>query len=148
MRDKLKEIVAKAAADPASQPDLRLLYERGHDLSGTIRFEVGVRGRFDLASNVTPGRLPGEWHGVLSAAQRRALLEAASRGLLDTESSTRPIGDDEEPVFVTLRDGNLAHKLTLWHQDATRSPGFHAFERALLALLKDLSGGAILASAD
>lgn len=147
MREKLKEIVAKAAADPATQTDLRLLYERGHALSGTIRFELGAQRHYTLASNVTAGRLPGKWQGVLTPAQSRALLGAASQGLLGTPDSARNIGDDEEPVFVTLRSGSLSHKLTLWHGDATGAPGFLAFERALLGLLKELSGGAIVASA-
>lgn len=147
MREKLKEIVAKAAADPATQPDLTLLYERGHALSGTVRLELGPQGHYTLASNVTAGRQPGTWHGVLTPAQGRALFGAASQGLLDTPDSARNIGDDEEPVFVTLRDGALAHKLTLWHGDAAGAPGFIAFERALVGLLKELSGGAILASA-
>ena len=147
MQAKLEEIVAKAAIDPASQPDLTLLYERGHALSGTIRFALGADGHYELRSNVTGGRKPGSWQGTLTAAQHKALLEAASQGLLATPNSARNIGDDEEPVFVTWRDGALAHKLTLWHADAAHAPGFVVFERAVLGLLKQLSGGAILASA-
>ena len=147
MQEKLKEIVAKAAIDPESQPDLTLVYERGHAHSGTVRFALGADGHYELDSNVTSGRQPGTWQGTLTAAQHKALLEAASQGLLATPDSARNIGDDEEPVFVTWRDGALRHKLTLWHADAAHAPGFVVFERGLFGLLKQLSGGAILANA-
>jgi hypothetical protein len=148
MQEKLTEVVAKAAADPDLYPDLELLYERGHDLSGTIRCEVRG-GHYALTANATTGRTPGAWSGDLSPGQRRTLWTAmADTHAIATPSSTRNIGDDEEPVFVTVRQGGMSHKVTLWHDDAVAHAGFHGFERRLLQLLKELSGGAIIAVVD
>ena len=42
MKDKLREIAAKAAADADRHPDFRLSYQRGHALSGTTTFTVNL----------------------------------------------------------------------------------------------------------
>lgn len=147
--EKLREIVAKAASNPDAYPDLEIVYERGHELSGTIQFSMRASGAYSLASNVTMGRKPGTWSGQLSPEQRRAVLDlVAKQGIVGLASSTRNIGDDEEPVAVTVRQAGMSHTTTLWHDDATRSSQFHPFEEQLLALLKQLSGGAIVATAE
>jgi hypothetical protein len=146
---KLSEIVVKAASDPDAYPDLEIVYERGHDLSGTIRFTAHATGSYTLSSNVTMGRKPGTWTGQLSPQQRQTLLDIISKhGIVGLASSTRNIGDDEEPVALTVRQGGMHHTTTLWHDDAAHSAQFHPFEDQLLVLLKQLSGGAIVATAD
>lgn len=147
--EKLSEIVAKAASNPEAYPDLEIVYERGHELSGTIHFSARASGAYSLASNVTMGRKPGTWSGQLSPPQRQTLLDLmVKHGIVGLASSTRNIGDDEEPVSLTVRQGGMTHTTTLWHDDAARSRQFHPFEDQVLALLKQLSGGAIVASAD
>jgi hypothetical protein len=146
--EKLNEVVAKAASNPDAYPDLEIVYERGHELSGTIRFTARATGAYTLASNVTMGRTPGTWSGQLSARQRQAVLDlVANHKIVQLASSTRNIGDDEEPVALTVRQGGMSHTTRLWHDDAARSAQFHPFEAGLLALLKELSGGAIVATA-
>jgi len=146
---KLSEIVVKAASDPNAYPDLEIVYDRGHELSGTIHFTAQATGAYSLASNVTMGRAPGTWSGQLSPQQRQSLLDlVAKHGIVGLASSTRNIGDDEEPVALTVRQGGMSHTTTLWHDDAAHSAQFHPFEDQLLALLKQLSGGAIVATAD
>ena len=49
-------------------------------------------------------------------------------------------------MLITLRSGPLSHELRIWDNDAKENPEFHAFETALLALVRKLSGGAILTS--
>jgi len=147
--EKLREIVAKAASNPDAYPDLEIVYERGHELSGTIHFSAHASGAYSLASNVTMGRKPGTWSGQLSPQQRQTLLDLiVKHGIVGLASSTRNIGDDEEPVALTVRQVGMSHTTTLWHDDAARSSQFHRFEEQLLALLKQLSGGAIVATAD
>lgn len=147
--EKLREIVAKAARNPDAYPDLEIVYERGHALSGTIHFSARASGAYALASNATMGRKPGTWSGQLSRPQRQTVLDlVATHGIVGLASSTRSIGDDEEPVAVTVRQGGMSHTTTLWHGDAARSSQFHPFEAQWLALLKQLSGGAIVATAN
>jgi hypothetical protein len=54
------------------------------------------------------------------------LLElVATHHIVQLASSTRHIGDDEEPVAFTVRQGGMSHTTTLWHDDADHSKQFH-----------------------
>jgi hypothetical protein len=141
---KLREIVAKAIANPAAYADLEISYVRGHDLSGTTHFTVNAAGDFKLDSSVTRDEQARSWSGKLPAEDRNAFLHAVeSTRLLDVPSSTRNIGDDEEPIIVTVRDGQLLHEVRVWHDDAVTA-GLAPFEAHVLALAKRLSAGEIL----
>lgn len=137
----LREVVAKALRDPAAHRDLTLTYQRGHELSGITRFELRADGRYTLTTEdrrrqrvVSPGQLDSE--------QRDAILAAIEEsGLLDVPSSTRNIGDDEQPILVDLRYDDAEHRLRIWAGDASANPGFHRFETILRGVLRDLSDG-------
>jgi hypothetical protein len=141
---KLREVIAKAIANPDASPDLEISYLRGHDLAGTTHFTVNAAGDFKLESSVTRDEQPHAWSGRLTADDRNAFLRAIeSTGLLDVPSSTRNIADDEEPIIVTVREGNLVHEVRVWHDDAVAA-GLAPFEAHVLTLAKRLSAGAIL----
>src|SRR5262249_48616990 len=138
---KLREIIAKAIANPAASPDLEISYLRGHDLAGTTHLTVNAAGDFKLESSVTRDEQSHSWSGKLSADDRNAFLHAIeSTRLLDVASSTRNIGDDEEPIIVTVREGNLVHEVRVWHDDAVAA-GLAPFEAHVLTLAKRVSAG-------
>ena len=144
MKEKLIEIIAKAAADPTAYPDLTLLYQRGHEMSGITRFEMRSGGAYELSSNNPRRQTSSHFEGVLNIDQRRALLSAVVEAhLLDIPSSTRNIADDELPLDVELSFDNLRHQITLWAWDARENAGFRSFEAALWTLLSQLSHGEI-----
>jgi hypothetical protein len=141
---KLREIIAKAIANPGAYAELEISYLRGHDLAGTTHFTVNAAGDFKLESSVTRDEQPRSWSGRLPADDRNGLLHAVeSTRLLDVASSTRNIGDDEEPIIVTVRDRNLVHEVRVWHDDAVAA-GLAPFEAHVLTLAKRISAGEIL----
>lgn len=149
MRDKLRVIAHKAAADPDHHPDFTLSYLRGHALSGTTRVTVTAAGAYTLDSNVTQGRQPFSHQGQLATADRDAVLRLIDdNDLLATPPSTRNIGDDEEPVVIEVSEGAQRYQLMIWHGDGVKDVRFHAFEGGLLAVVRRLSDGAVMTSAD
>ena len=131
-REVLREVVAKAARDPLRYHDLTLTYERGHDLSGTTRIELRADGGYTLATQDRYGER-AESQGTLDAEQREAVLSAVEGGLLDVPSSTRNLGDDEQPILVGLRYDDSEHRLRIWAGDADANPDFQRFESTLRA---------------
>jgi len=143
----LRDALERTLADSADASAPHLAYSRGHALSGMTRFEVDGSGHYRLESNETMGREQVAYSGTLEEDERAALLRAMlEHDLLATPSSTRNLADDEVPVILTLSSGPIAHELRIWDNDARENPEFHAFETALLALVRKLSGGAILTS--
>ena len=148
VKDGLRQALEHALADP-SDAALHFTYSRGHALSGITRFELDGTGRYELESNETMGRQAIELSGTLDESDRAALIRAMlDHDLLATSSSTRNIGDDEVPVILTLSAGRLTNELRIWHGDAKRDPEFHAFETTLLDLVRKLSDGKVVTSAD
>ena len=144
MNGELKEIVAKAARDPAAYLDLTLLYQRGHDLSGITRFEVKTGSAFSLSATNPRRNRSSSFEGELDSAQRTALLAAIDEsGLLEVPPSSRNIGDDEQPVLVELGYDDHRFKLLIWADDAAADGRFAAFEGMLWKVLEQLSDGVI-----
>ena len=148
MKEKLKEIVAKAIRNPGAYSDLAFVYQRGHDLSGITRFEARAGGAFTLKSDNPRRQRHSFFEGELAVDQRNAILTAIEENhLLDVPSSTRNIGDDELPVIVELNYDDSLHRLFIWADDAHKNVGFHRFEKTLWDLLKQLSNGEVGAGA-
>jgi hypothetical protein len=144
MKEKLAEIVAKAARDPTSYRDLALVYQRGHDLSGITRFEMHADGVFTLSTNNPRQQTAGSFNGQLEPDQRAAILTVIDEaGLLDVPSSSRPIGDDELPIIVELSYDHMRHQLMIWANDVSHSAGFQRFEQTLWPILKGIAGDKI-----
>jgi hypothetical protein len=142
MKEKLVEIVAKAVLDPQAYPDLSLVYQRGHEMSGITRFELYPGGAYRLSTDNPRRQTSALYQGTLEPGQRAALLTAVvDARLLEVPSSTRNIADDELPVLVELGYDNLTHRLLIWAGDAAENPGFSRFETALKALFSQLSHG-------
>ena len=140
-REVLREVVAKAVRDPAAHRDLTLTYQRGHELSGITRFELRADGRYTLTTEDRRRQRTAS-EGELDPEQRDAILAAIEEsGLLDVPSSTRNIGDDEQPIIVELRYDDSEHRLRIWAGDARANPGFHRFETILLGVLRNLPDG-------
>ncbi len=76
-------------------------------------------------------------------ADNAFLRAIESTRLLDVPSSTRNIGDDEEPIIVTVHEGKLVHEVRVWHDDAVAA-GLAPFEAHVLTLAKRLSAGEVL----
>lgn len=143
-RQVAEELAKSAAAGEA--PAARLEYARGHELSGTTSFSLEEDGHYELVSNQTAGREQVQYEGLLDAARRRALFESLERHhTLGVPSSSRPIGDDELPIELTVEFGGSTHTIRIWDGDAAANEDFRGFERDLLALARELSGGSILA---
>ena len=144
MKEKLKEIVAKAVNNLGSYPDLTLVYQRGHDLSGITRFEMREDCAFTLTTNNPRRQSSAFFEGELEVGQRHAILTAIEETrILDIPSSTRNIGDDELPVVVELGYEDLRYRLLIWAKDALGNAEFHRFERTLWPLLGQLSDGKV-----
>ena len=141
----LRAIAERAARDPAAYPDFRFSYERGHALWGVTRFEVSAAGAYALESDETAGRRR-RFHaaGQLRPRDRDSLLAAirAAR-LFDMASSSRRLGDDEEPVIVVMSHGTMTHRLMLCGEDADANPRFDRLESLVQELVRQLSGGAV-----
>jgi hypothetical protein len=149
MKDKLRAVAHDAAINPSRHPGFTLKYLRGHALSGTTQFTMTAVGAYSLESNVTEGRKPFTGGGQLDAVQRDGMLQLLdTNDVIGTPPSTRNIADDEEPVVIEVSEGDQTYRFMIWHGDAVKLPRFHAFERGLLALVKELSRGAVLTSPD
>ena len=149
MKDKLRTLAHEAAVNPAQHAGFTLKYSRGHALSGTTQFTMTASGTYTVESNVTQGRKPFRISGQLTPAQRDDLLKLLDNNdIIDTPPSTRNIADDEEPVVVEVGESEQTYRLMIWHGDAVNNARFHAFERGVLALVQQLSGGVVLTSPD
>jgi hypothetical protein len=149
MKDKLRAAAHDAAINPARHPGFTLKYLRGHALSGTTQFTMTGAGAYSLESNVTAGRKPFADQGQLEGPQRDGVLQLLdTNDVIGTPPSTRTIADDEEPVVIEVSEGDQSYRLMIWHGDAVKHERFHAFERGLLALVRELSAGAVLTSPD
>lgn len=145
LKEKLQEIAAKAATNPDAYATFEMHYVRGHELSGMTEFKVNAAGEYTLNSNVTSGRREVVKSGILTVNERNDLLTAINETeLLKTPPSTRNIGDDEQPVIITVSYDNMSYRLSLWHEDAKKNPSFHNFELRLLAIMNKIADDAIL----
>lgn len=139
---KLAEAIEKAATAQSLGPRFR--FQRGHEMSGITAFEVGDDGAYALSRTSRKGDPPLSFTGRLEAAQRQALFSALSRAaILTVASSTRPIGDDEQPISVELDGAGERFALSIWAGDARDSPRFGELTAALYPMLDQLSGGKI-----
>lgn len=145
MREKLREVLAKAVQDSSLYRDLGFSYQRGHELSGITHFELHPEGTFTLTANHPKRQTSHSFQGELSDRQRHQLIATIlETQLLDVPSSSRNIGDDELPVQVTISYDDLAHQILIWAEDGQQNADFHHFEIALWHLFKELSEGAII----
>jgi len=119
--------------------DLALSYRCGHDLAGYTTLDVQPDGTA-AASRSGVGDLDRRSaSGVLSPAQRERLAAAVSGAdLLHHPDSTRPIGDDELPILITLTVGGDRRDLRVWAGDAAADPPFAAFDAAVRELVDEL----------
>ena len=137
--------LSRAASGPDASSSLVLTYVRGHDLYGTTTLRVEGTGRFSLTSNETAGRKQVSFEGVLAPPQYSAVMKAAvDDDVLATRPSSRPLGDDEVPVIVTVESGGEIGRVMVWDEDARHLPAFHGFEVSILEVVRSLSSGAIL----
>ena len=120
-------------------PDLALVYRRGHDMAGYVTLDVQPDGAAE-ASRSGVGDLDRQTAaGVLSPAQRDRLAAAVSGAdLLHHPDSSRPIGDDEVPILVTVALGGDRRDLRIWAGDAAADPPFAAFDAAVRELVDEL----------
>jgi len=127
----------KAIEDPSRSP-ISLSYQWGHEMSGTVSTSVGPDGAFDLSRSDEGSLNARSTTGHLTPDQLARLLSAIGNGaLLDLRSSERPIGDDEVPILVEVRAGDIAHAVRIWAQDAAENPMFSQFEKVLLEILDE-----------
>ena len=118
---------------------LALAYRRGHDMAGYVTLDVRPDGTAE-ASRSRRGDLDRRAaSGVLSPAQRDRLAAAVSDAdLLHHPDSSRPIGDDEVPILVTVTLGSDRRDLRVWAGDAAADPRFAAFDAAMRELVDEL----------
>jgi hypothetical protein len=136
---KLTETIEKAAAGQGRGPHVR--FQRGHEMSGITAFDVHDDGSYALSRTSRKGGPPLSFTGQLDAAQRQALYGALSRAaILTVAPSTRPIGDDEQPISVELDGAGEHFALSIWADDARNNPHFSELTAALYSLLDQLSG--------
>lgn len=137
-RAKLRELAANAAREP-EEWGLSLSYERGHELSGTVSLTVDEDGSFTVAKSQRGSLNPTSAFGRLTPAQRSELAAAIDdSAVLDVLSSHRLLAQDEVPILLKLRAGDLEHSLALWAGDASEHPQFTNFERTVLRIVDQL----------
>lgn len=139
---KLAEAIAKAAGRDGPGPHVH--FQRGHEMSGITDLDVGPDGGFVLTRSSRKGGPPQEYRGQLDAGQRQALYAAlAKAAILAVPSSTRPIGDDEQPIVLALNGAGQTFTLRIWAGDARDSAAFGVVAAALYPMIAQLSGGGI-----
>ena len=139
---KLAEAIDKAASSDGPGPHVH--FQRGHEMSGVTDFDVSPDGAFVLIRSSRKGGPPQEFRGQLDAGQRQALYGAlAKAAIVSVPSSTRPIGDDEQPIVVSLDGAGQTFTLRIWAGDARDSAAFGVLPAALYPLLEQLSAGGI-----
>ena len=139
---KLAEAIEKAAAGQGPGPRFR--FQRGHEMSGITAFDVSEGGAYTLSRTSRKGGPPLSFAGQLEATQGQALFGALSAAtILAVAPSTRPIGDDEQPISIELEGAGERFALSIWAGDARDSPRFGKLTAALYPLLDQLSGGKI-----
>lgn len=136
---KLAEAIEKAAAGQGRGPHVR--FQRGHEMSGITTFEVRDDGSYALSRTSRKGGPPLSFTGQLDAAQRQALYGALSHAaILTVAPSSRPIGDDEQPISLELDGVGERFVLSIWADDARDNPHVSDLTAALYPLLDQLSG--------
>ena len=150
MNEAIEAAVLRAIEDrDVGGPALSLSYSRGHGLSGITRLELGGDGYFTITSDDTAERRSATYTGTLDEAQRASILRSiVDTGVLGVQSSTRNLGDDEIPALLTIRAGDAVLDLRVWDGDAKHDRAFHAFESALLTLIRALSNDEVRTSVD
>jgi hypothetical protein len=139
---KLAEAIEKAAAGQAR--GLHFKYQRGHEMSGIASFSVGDTGAYELSRTARKSVGPLAFTGQLDAAQSQALYGALARAsILQVPPSTRPIGDDEQPIALHVDDGQHSFDLSIWANDARDSSQFSELTSTLYPLIENLSQGQI-----
>ena len=113
-------------------------------MSGVTDFDVSPDGAFVLTRSSRNGGPPQAFRGQLDTGQRQALYAAlAKSAILSVPSSTRPIGDDEQPIVVALDGAGQARTLRILAGDARDSAAGGVFTAAVYPVLEQLSAGAI-----
>lgn len=139
---KLAGEIKKAAAGQSH--GLVFQYQRGHEMSGIVSFRVDKDGGYELSRTARKSTGPLTFSGKLEAAQSQALYGALARAsILEIPRSTRPIGDDEQPITLRLTDGQVTFDLTIWAKDAAENAHVTDFTSTLYPLIDQLSQGQI-----
>lgn len=137
-------LLARAAEPDTDLATARLLYAVGDSRTGRTRLELAGRGGFTLESDVTSDRAPRRYSGTIPPERIRALLmRLAGFGLDEVEHvRKRAPGEPESRIELTI-DGESA-AASLWVSEVANVPPFHQATDELLALIRELSDGAVL----
>ncbi len=139
---KLAEAIDKAATQAGSSPHFR--FQRGHEMSGITTFDIRDDGSYELSRTPRKGGPPLSFTGRLDGTLRQALFGTLSRAaILSVASSTRPLGDDEQPITIELDGAGEHFELAIWAGDARDSPQLHELTAQLYPLIDHLSSGKI-----
>jgi hypothetical protein len=137
--ERLREAVLKTAA--GEDGGLSLEYRRGHELSGITELVVEPGGAYRFSRRRRGGLDPTTGQGHLSPAQLVGLAHAVdSSGLLDTGGSTRLLGDDEIPIRIEIRSGDLRRIWDVWAGDLDALPAAEKVVGAISTLIAALAG--------
>jgi hypothetical protein len=140
---RLREELRKAA-DGSASPTLRIMYQRGHDLAGLVTFELRGDGSFTLTESGGRKAVSSTQQGRLLPGQVADLAATVDRsGLLESGGSTRPLGDDEIPILVSVSADSLAYEAGVWLGDLGDHPAMAALDAAMRSLIDDLHTGNI-----
>jgi len=122
--------------------DLALAYRRGHDMAGYTTLSVQPTGAAEASRSGVGDLDRRAASGMLSPAQWERLAAAVSGAdLLHHPGSSRPIGDDEVPILVTVTLGSDRRDLRVWAGDAAADPPFAAFDATVRELVDELLHG-------
>lgn len=125
--------------------DFVLRYRIGSATTDETALELRGDGRYDAVSTATAGGRRLAYSGEVSAADARAVVAALADARVWEAGHVerhRPKGD--APAALSVAAGDRGAEVELWASEIADVPQFAAAQDAVLALIHEISGGAVL----
>jgi len=125
--------------------DFVLRYRIGGAMSDVTALELHGDGRYEAESTATAGGRRLTYGGELPAAEVRALVAALVQARVwDSEHVVRRQPKGDVPAVIAAAAGDAEAEATLWASEIADVPQFEAAQAAVLAVIRRVSGGAVL----
>jgi hypothetical protein len=122
-----------------------LTYDIGSEFYGETHARLGGDGSYRLWSTVTQDRTRLDYEGLCDPDEVVAVVAAMQRHAVWQVSHVRPLqGEDDALVRIAVKDERGSDQVELWISEVGDVPEFERAQEPLLALIRTLSGGAIL----
>ncbi len=126
-------------------PEFAIHYHIGDDFNGETELRLRGDGHYTLESNVIQDRQRKTYQGQVTTERVAQVVQSlqAAHVWEAHHIHPRPAEDDPEAIIAVTAAGKEA-RVVLWVSEIAESPPFQAAQRALLALVQELSHGEVL----